>query len=36
MIIEAMGGPGDDEDAKANKIVKKIVKEILIDKDERK
>jgi hypothetical protein len=32
LIIEAMGGEGSDEDAKANKIIKKIVKEILIDK----
>lgn len=33
-IIEAMGGPGDDDDAKANKIVKRIAKEILIDKQQ--
>ena len=32
MIIEAMGGKGDDDDAKASKIVKRIAKEILIDK----
>ena len=32
LIIEAMGGEGSDEDAKANKIIKKIVKEILIEK----
>jgi hypothetical protein len=32
LIIEAMGGLGNDEDGKANKIIKKIVKEILIDK----
>jgi hypothetical protein len=32
LIIEAMGGDGNDEDGKANKIIKKIAKEILIDK----
>jgi hypothetical protein len=32
LIIEAMGGLGNDEDGKANKIIKKIAKEILIDK----
>ena len=32
LIIEAMGGDGNDEDAKSNKIIKKIAKEILIDK----
>ena len=32
LIIEAMGGDGNDEDSKANKIIKKIAKEILIDK----
>ena len=32
LIIEAMGGDGNDEDGKANKIIKKIVKEILIEK----
>ena len=33
LIIEAMGGDGNDEDGKSNKIIKKIAKEILIDKD---
>jgi hypothetical protein len=33
LIIEAMGGDGNDEDSKSNKIIKKIAKEILIDKD---
>ena len=33
-IIEAMGGPGDDDEAKANKIVKRIAREILIDKQQ--
>ena len=32
LIIEAMGGDGNDEDAKSNKIITKIAKEILIDK----
>ena len=32
LIIEAMGGVGSDEDAKSNKIISKIAKEILIDK----
>jgi hypothetical protein len=32
LIIEAMGGDGNDEDGKANKIISKIAKEILIDK----
>ncbi len=32
LIIEAMGGDGNDEDGKANKIIKRIAKEILIDK----
>jgi hypothetical protein len=32
LIIEAMGGVGNDEDGKANKIIKRIAKEILIDK----
>jgi hypothetical protein len=32
LIIEAMGGKGNDEDAKSSKIIKKIAKEILIDK----
>jgi hypothetical protein len=32
LIIEAMGGDGNDEDGKANKIISKIAREILIDK----
>jgi hypothetical protein len=32
LIIEAMGGDGDDEDSKSNKIISKIAKEIVIDK----
>ena len=32
LIIEAMGGEGNDEDGKANKIISKIAKEILIEK----
>jgi hypothetical protein len=32
LIIEAMGGDGNDEDIKANKIIKKIAKEVLIEK----
>ena len=32
LIIEAMGGEGNDEDGKANRIIKKIAKEILIEK----
>ena len=32
LIIEAMGGNGSDEDAKSNKIISKIAKEILIEK----
>ncbi len=32
LIIEAMGGDGNDENEKSNKIIKKIAKEILIDK----
>jgi hypothetical protein len=32
LIIEAMGGDGNDEDGKANKIIKRIAKEILIEK----
>lgn len=32
MVIEAMGGSGNDDDAKASKIIKRIAKEILIDK----
>jgi hypothetical protein len=32
LIIEAMGGDGNDEDGKANKIISKIAKEILIEK----
>jgi hypothetical protein len=32
LTIEAMGGRGDNDDAKANKIVKKIMKNVVIDK----
>jgi hypothetical protein len=32
LIIEAMGGLGNDEDGKANRIISKIAKEILIEK----
>jgi hypothetical protein len=32
IIIESMGGPGDNDDEKADKIVKKITKEVTIDK----
>ena len=32
LIIEAMGGRGDNDEAKANKIVKKIIKNVVIDK----
>jgi hypothetical protein len=32
LIIEAMGGDGNDENEKSNKIIKKIAKEILIEK----
>jgi hypothetical protein len=33
LIIEAMGGRGDNDDEKANKIVKKIIKNVVIDKN---
>ena len=33
LVIEAMGGRGDDDEGKANKIVKKIMKNIVIDKN---
>ena len=33
LIIEAMGGRGDDDEGKANKIVKKIIKNVVIDKN---
>jgi hypothetical protein len=33
IIIEAMGGPGDNDVEKADKIVKKIAKEVTIDKN---
>ena len=33
LIIEAMGGRGDDDEGKANKIVKKIMKNVVIDKN---
>ena len=32
IVIEAMGGPGDNDAEKADKIVKKIAKEVIIDK----
>jgi hypothetical protein len=32
IIIEAMGGPGDNDAEKADKIIKKIAKEVTIDK----
>jgi hypothetical protein len=32
IVIEAMGGPGDNDAEKADKIVKKIAKEVTIDK----
>jgi hypothetical protein len=32
LIIEAMGGDGNDEDMKSNKIISKIAKEVLIEK----
>ena len=33
IVIEAMGGPGDNDSEKADKIVKKIAKEVIIDKN---
>ncbi len=33
IVVEAMGGPGDNDDEKADKIVKKIAKEVIIDKN---
>ena len=33
LTIEAMGGRGDNDDAKASKIVKKIMKNVVINKD---
>ena len=33
IVIEAMGGPGDNDEEKADKIVKKIAKEVTIDKN---
>jgi hypothetical protein len=33
IIIEAMGGSGDNDDEKADKIIKKIAKEVTIDKN---
>ena len=33
LTVEAMGGRGDDDDAKANKIVRKIIKNVVIDKN---
>jgi len=32
MVIEAMGGSGDNEEEKANKIIRKIAKEVMIKK----
>jgi hypothetical protein len=32
LIIEAMGGDGNDEDLKSSKIITKIAKEVVIDK----
>jgi len=32
LVIEAMGGPGDNDNEKENKIIKKIAKEVIIDK----
>ena len=32
IVVEAMGGPGDNDSEKADKIVKKIAKEVTIDK----
>ena len=34
IVIEAMGGPGDNDAEKADKIVKKIAKEVTIDKNQ--
>jgi hypothetical protein len=33
IVVEAMGGPGDNDAEKADKIVKKIAKEVIIDKN---
>jgi hypothetical protein len=33
LIIEAMGGSGDNDDEKEDKIIKKIAKEVIIDKN---
>jgi len=33
IVVEAMGGPGDNDDEKADKIIKKIAKEVTIDKN---
>jgi hypothetical protein len=33
IVLEAMGGSGDNDEDKANKIVKKIAKEVVIDKN---
>jgi len=32
LIIEAMGGSGDNDDEKEDKIIRKIAKNVLIDK----
>uniref|UniRef100_A0A6C0AR52 Uncharacterized protein n=1 Tax=viral metagenome TaxID=1070528 RepID=A0A6C0AR52_9ZZZZ len=34
MIIESMGGSGDNDLEKEDKIIKKIIKEVVIDKEE--
>jgi len=33
IVYEAMGGKGDDDDLKENKIIHKITKQVCIDKD---
>jgi hypothetical protein len=33
IVLEAMGGSGDNDEEKASKIVKKIAKEVVIDKN---
>jgi hypothetical protein len=34
LIVEAMGGPGDNDYEKEDKIIKKIAKEVIINKTE--
>ena len=36
IVLEAMGGSGDNDDEKADKIVKKIAKKVIIDKQTNK